>query len=156
MYTFKNTIFFILLKNELFLYIQENVDTNTVFDLTCHHIKTKVGQFFFIATLGQLLQIRKRFLQIRFTNYCMTHSLKSFRIRSYSGLYFPALELNTERYGVSLRIQSECRKIRTRITPNTYVLHAVTTFTMVGYEENFQKKKQKEKSQNIFAAFSAY
>ena len=107
MYTFKNTIFFILLKNELFLYIQENVDTNTVFDLTCHHIKTKVGQFFFIATLGQLLQIRKRFLQIRFTNYSMTHSLKSVRIRSYSGPYFPALRLDTERCGVSLRIQSE-------------------------------------------------
>ena len=28
--------------------------------------------------------------------------------------YFPAFELNTERYFVSLRIQSECGKIRTR------------------------------------------
>ena len=40
--------------------------------------------------------------------------VKSVRIRSYSGPYFPASGLNTERYGVSLRIQSECRKIRTR------------------------------------------
>ena len=31
-----------------------------------------------------------------------------------SGLYFPAFGLNTERYEVSLRIQSECGKIRTR------------------------------------------
>ena len=32
----------------------------------------------------------------------------------FSGLYFPAFGLNTERYEVSLCIQSECRKIRTR------------------------------------------
>ena len=31
-----------------------------------------------------------------------------------SGPYFPAFGLNTERYQVFLRIQSECRKIRTR------------------------------------------
>ena len=31
----------------------------------------------------------------------------------FSGPYFPAFGLNTERYGVSLRIQSECGKIRT-------------------------------------------
>ena len=39
------------------------------------------------------------------------HCLKSVRIRSYSGPHFPAFGLNTERYGVSLRIQSECWKI---------------------------------------------
>ena len=32
----------------------------------------------------------------------------------FSSPYFPAFGLNTERYGVSLRIQSECGKIRTR------------------------------------------
>ena len=32
----------------------------------------------------------------------------------FSGLYFPVFSLNTEIYGVNLRIQSECRKIRTR------------------------------------------
>ena len=32
----------------------------------------------------------------------------------FSGLYFPAFELNTERYGISLRIQTECGKTRTR------------------------------------------
>ena len=38
---------------------------------------------------------------------------------------FPAFELNTERYGVSPRIQSECGKMRTRITPNTDTFQAV-------------------------------
>ena len=32
----------------------------------------------------------------------------------FSGPYFPAFGLNTEKHGVYLRIQSECRKIRTR------------------------------------------
>ena len=36
--------------------------------------------------------------------------MKSVRIQSYSGPYFPAYRLNTERYGVSFRIQSECEK----------------------------------------------
>ena len=40
--------------------------------------------------------------------------VKKVRIRSFSGSYFPAFGLNTERYGVSLRIQSECRKMRTK------------------------------------------
>ena len=53
------------------------------------------------------------------------HCLKSVRIRSYSGTYFPAFWLNTERCKVSLHIQSECGKIRTRITPNTVTFYAV-------------------------------
>ena len=32
----------------------------------------------------------------------------------FSGPYFPVFELNTERYSVSLHIQSKCWKIRTR------------------------------------------
>ena len=42
-----------------------------------------------------------------------------------SVLYFPAFELNTERYIVSLRSQSKCGEIRTRKTPNTDTFHAV-------------------------------
>ena len=45
--------------------------------------------------------------------------VKSVRIQSYSGPCFPTLRLSTGRYFVSLRIQSECWKIRIRITPNT-------------------------------------
>ena len=54
----------------------------------------------------------------------LQHCVKGVRIRSYSGPYFPAFELNTP-YPVSLRIQSECGKIWTRITQNTDTFHAV-------------------------------
>ena len=53
------------------------------------------------------------------------HCMKSVRIRSYSGPHFPAFGLNAERYGVSLCIQFECGKIRTRTTPNTDSFYAV-------------------------------
>ena len=36
--------------------------------------------------------------------------MKRVRIRSFSGPYFPELGLNTERYSVFLRAQSECGK----------------------------------------------
>ena len=52
------------------------------------------------------------------------HCVKSVRIRSYSGPHFPAFGLNSERYGVSLRIQSECGKMLTRITANTDTFNA--------------------------------
>ena len=54
-----------------------------------------------------------------------SHSVR-IRIRNYSGPYFPELGLKTERYGVSLCIQSQCGKIRIRITPNTDTFHAMT------------------------------
>ena len=44
---------------------------------------------------------------------------KNLRIGRFYGPFFPAFGLSTERYGVSVRIQSECRKIRGRKTPNT-------------------------------------
>ena len=53
------------------------------------------------------------------------HCVKSVRIRSNSGLHFPAFRLNTERYSVSLRIQSKCGEIRTRKIPNTDTFLAV-------------------------------
>ena len=57
------------------------------------------------------------------------HCVKSVRIPRYSGPCFPAFWLNTERYGVaSLRIQSECGKIRIRITPNKDTFDAVGVF----------------------------
>ena len=53
------------------------------------------------------------------------HCVKSVRIRRYSDPYFRASGLNIERYGVSLRIQSECGKIQIRITPNMDTFYAV-------------------------------
>ena len=66
---------------------------------------------------------------IEFFHSDVIHCVKTVRIRSYSGPYFPAFGLNTDQNnseyghfsrsdGVSLRIQSECGKIWTRITPN--------------------------------------
>ena len=51
--------------------------------------------------------------------------MKSVRIQSYSGPHFPSIGLNTERYSVSLGIQSECGKVRTRITPNADTFYVV-------------------------------
>ena len=51
--------------------------------------------------------------------------VKRVRTRSYSGTYFPASGLNTERYFASLRILSECGKMQTRITPNTGTFYTV-------------------------------
>ena len=53
------------------------------------------------------------------------HCLKSVRIRCFPGPWFPAFVLNEERYGVSLRIQSECREIWTKKIPNTDTFYAV-------------------------------
>ena len=58
-------------------------------------------------------------------NHVAWHCVKRICIRSYSGPNFPEFGLNTERYSVSLRIQSECGKIRTRITPNTDTFYSV-------------------------------
>ena len=55
------------------------------------------------------------------------HSVKSVRIWSFSGPYFPTVWLNTERYGASFRIQSECGKIRTSKTPKTDTFRAMNT-----------------------------
>ena len=43
-------------------------------------------------------------------------------------LVYPAFGLNTERYGVSLRIQSECKEMLTLITPNADTFDAVIVF----------------------------
>ena len=43
----------------------------------------------------------------------------------YSELFWSAFSRIRTEHGVSLRIQSECGKIRTRITPNTETFHAV-------------------------------
>ena len=58
------------------------------------------------------------------------HCVKSVRIWSYSGPHFPAFEPNTERCGVPLRIQSECGKMPTKITPNADNFHAVKSVSL--------------------------
>ena len=53
------------------------------------------------------------------------HYVKSVHVRSCSGPHFRVFGLNTERYFVSFRMQSECGKMQTKITPNTYTFLAV-------------------------------
>ena len=64
---------------------------------------------------------------------CTCTLRKSIRIRSFSGPYFPAFGLNTERYGVFLRIQSKWEKIRARKTPNTDTFDAVAVCESTWY-----------------------
>ena len=52
-------------------------------------------------------------------NTFLCHRVKIVRIQSFSGQYFCALRLNAEFFEVNLGIQSECRKLWTRKTPNT-------------------------------------
>ena len=70
------------------------------------------------------------------------HCVKSVRIQSFSGPYFAAFGLNAERYGISLRIQSKCEKIRARKIPNTDTFHAVEFTNIVTLiDENLQLLK---------------
>ena len=77
--------------------------------------------FIFILSLIFIIFFWNYILQKLLIQQCV----KKVRILSFSGPYFPAFGLNTERYPVSLRIQSKCRKIWTRKTPNTNTFHAV-------------------------------
>ena len=54
------------------------------------------------------------------------HCVKIACIRIFSAPYFPAFELNTERYSVSLRIQSKWGKMRNKKTPNTDNFYSVS------------------------------
>ena len=56
-----------------------------------------------------------------------------------SGPYFPAFEVNTERYEVSLRIHSECGKIQTR--NNSVFGHFSRSDTVCYKDESMLRKK---------------
>ena len=90
---------------------------------------------------------------------CLTHNfwsllikeycVKGVRIRSYSGVHFPVFGLNMERSGESLRIQSECQKIQTRITTNADTFYAVKAMFLDNnmthcWKRTFQKMFLKE------------
>ena len=101
--------------------------------------------------------------------HCRNHCVKSVRIPSLSGPYFPAFGLNAERYGLSLRIQSECGKMWTRKIPNTDTFYAVNNIpipespfsktivvsTHLNKIKNKQKKKKKKKTLYLAAMFKA-
>ena len=67
----------------------------------------------FEQRIQDALQIKYYFLKSwsrKIVEPNVLHCVKSVRFRSYSGPYFPAFGMNTERYSVSLRNQSECGK----------------------------------------------
>ena len=71
-----------------------------------------------IFSQKQLKKVFRGFFLDTLRKICQNTTVKSVRIRSFSGPYFPALGLNTEGYSVSLHIQVKCAKIRTKKTPN--------------------------------------
>ena len=72
------------------------------------------------------LKLRKLFVNIRDVQHQKAlHCVKLVRIRRYSCPHFLGFGLNMD--VVSFRIQSECEKIRTRITPKTDTFHALPT-----------------------------
>ena len=96
-----------------------------------------------LAVFGQLWSTK---------TFTQKHCVKSVRIRSYSGPHFSAFELNTERYGVSLRIQSQCWKMPTRITPNTDTFYAKFSILRLFMRTNIPKKCVLESLTKIYQA----
>ena len=78
----------------------------------------------------------KKYLKLP-DNTVRLQCVKSVRIRSYSGPYFPTFGLNMERFRVFLCIQSECEKMRTRITPNTDTFYAVLGVLVVTIDDSY-------------------
>ena len=95
--------------------------------IACDFLKTyflRISEVLYLKTFKKLIVLNCT-TQSQSLFSTQRHGVKSVRIRSYSSPYFPACGLNKERYEVSLCIQSECGKIRTRISPNTGTFHAV-------------------------------
>ena len=76
--------------------------------LTCPHIQMCISIRRYIYIYIYIL------IKTHTHTHTHTHCVKSVQIRSFSGLYFPTFEMNTEIYGVNLGIQSECGKMPTR------------------------------------------
>ena len=75
--------------------------------------------------------------------FAIKHCVKSACIWSYSGPHFLVFGLNTERYGVSVRIQSQCGKMWTRITLKvtfTDTFYAVKVFFFVDKDDECTTK----------------
>ena len=104
-----------------------NIDNNDISNFPCAFPFIIIKQS--SATCKDFF--RKLRLVILFQAICPwnIHCVRSIRILSYSGPHFRAFELNTERYFVSLRIQSQCGKMRTRITPSKGTFHVVIVCT---------------------------
>ena len=103
-------------KNQLFLFTREIFEIpkerfiikSPVFWGT--HVSVEISKFLLLFSIMPCIRL---------------HCVKRARIQSFPSRYFLAFGLNTKRYGISLWIQSEYRKMRTRKTLNTDTIHAV-------------------------------
>ena len=62
-----------------------------------------------VSSIWRITAVHKRLYRLP-NKISVKHCVKGVRIRSYSGPHFPVFGLNTDRYGVSLSIQSKCGK----------------------------------------------
>ena len=81
--------------------------------------------------LNQHALYKKVYLRGNNKTFMNKECKKNVCLRSFSGPNFPAFGLNMEIYFVNLRIQSKCRKIRTRKTENTDSSHALKILSKV-------------------------
>ena len=80
--------------------------------------------FFFFESFNHVIRKREWILRKYCNKSWVIHCVKNVCVLGYSGPYFLAIGPNTDRYSISLRIRSKCRKMRTRITPNnSYITH---------------------------------
>ena len=123
---------------------------NAKFSEYCFYINTNVQRDFQICISVPLTRLLLGYLNTRNTSKTNTDYVKSVRIRSWSGLDFPTFGLNTKRQGLFLRIQSECGKIQTRITPNTdtFTQRHLLKFSK-DLKDSLVLKKLKETEENL-------
>ena len=98
--------------------------SNATFNINEHAIESRHSKELFEIAIDSNLTFEehvKRLCRKSDQEFCV----KSVRILSFSGTYLPVFGMNTERYGLFLRIQSKYGKIRTRKTQNTDTFHAV-------------------------------
>ena len=75
----------------------------------------------------------RSFLRNELNSFCIRTTLRETSPYSeFFWSYFPAFELNTERYFVSLSIQSKYEKTQAKKTPNTDTFHAVLNGYLIG------------------------
>ena len=98
--------------------------TRNVTSFCVDRLRTLISHFLVMVSMSdqQTSVIMSHYNSFSYTNHCV----KSVRVRSYSGPHFRAFGLNTETHSGSLRIQSECGEMPTRITQNTDTFHAVS------------------------------
>ena len=88
--------------------------------------------------------------------------MKSFGIRSFSGLYFATFRLNMERfrYLSVFNVQSKCWKIRTKKCPNIDTFHAVSVSTKSSndyyVQRYFYNYIENKNNKNFFAELKQY